>query len=155
MNIFFIDYDPVEAAKQLCDKHVVSQTKETAQILSTVSCRYNIAGPYKPTHKNHPAVLWTGNTIHNWMWLVKHGKTLCEEYTKRYENIHKSEEIIRWCELYGGRPKDGLFTFPALCMPDKFKTSNYVESYRNYYINEKSKFAKWKNSFTPPWYKSL
>lgn len=35
MNIFITDYDPVVAAQNLCDKHIVSQIKESAQMLST------------------------------------------------------------------------------------------------------------------------
>lgn len=37
MNIFVLSRDPIEAARMQCDQHVVSQTKEIAQILCTVS----------------------------------------------------------------------------------------------------------------------
>ena len=35
MNIFYLDKDPIEAAKQSCDKHVVKMIVESAQMLST------------------------------------------------------------------------------------------------------------------------
>ena len=35
MNIFFLDKDPRECARQHCDKHVVKMVIETAQLLST------------------------------------------------------------------------------------------------------------------------
>ncbi len=152
MNIFFLDKNPILAARSLCDKHVIKMTLETAQILCTVSWRYNVSAPYRQTHKNHPAVLWAGNTLGNWQWTVWHGMELCREYTRRYNKIHKSGTVIKWCQNHGGRPAGGSFDTPELCMPDEYKTSNYVESYRNYYLGDKSRFAKWKNSSVPAWY---
>jgi hypothetical protein len=37
-------------------------------------------------------------------------------------------------------------------MPDEYKVSSVVESYRNYYIGEKSSIAVWKYRETPEWY---
>jgi len=38
------------------------------------------------------------------------------------------------------------------CMPDHCKTESVVESYRQYYIIEKSYFAQWKDGNVPKWY---
>jgi hypothetical protein len=38
------------------------------------------------------------------------------------------------------------------CMPEKYKSDNAISAYRRYYIMEKSKFAKWKNSQPPQWF---
>ena len=35
MNIFYLDKDPVKAAKYSCDKHVVKMILESAQMLCT------------------------------------------------------------------------------------------------------------------------
>ena len=32
---------------------------------------------------------------------------------------------------------------PPLCMPDKYKSEDYIKSYRDYYIGEKKRFAKY------------
>ena len=47
----------------------------------------------------------------------------------------------------------GLTPF-ALAMPDKYKTTDPVESYRNYYMSEeKQKIASWKKKREKPeWY---
>jgi hypothetical protein len=38
-------------------------------------------------------------------------------------------------------------------MPDYCKVGgNPIQGYRNYYINEKSGFANWKNRTRPKWY---
>ena len=34
-------------------------------------------------------------------------------------------------------------------MPEQYKNDNFVEAYKNYYIGEKKRFAKYKNSKTP------
>ena len=36
MNIFILDNDPIKAAQQQCDKHVVKMIVESGQMLSTV-----------------------------------------------------------------------------------------------------------------------
>ena len=154
MNIFFLDKNPIIAATYLCDKHVVRMILETAQILSTVSWRYGVAAPYKPTHKNHPSVLWAGNFLNNWRWLISHGRGMSAEYTKRYGKIHKSQYIIEWCQNNGGRPIKDKFTNPSLCMPEKYKDNDYVKAYRSYYLGDKIRFAKWKFPAKPPyWWK--
>ena len=152
MNIFFLDKDPVKAAQAMCDKHIVKMVLETAQILCTVSWQYNIPAPYKVSHKNHPMTLWTGETLPNWEWVLQHGFALAKEYTCRYDKEHKSQAILEWCKSHGGRPQKGIFTVPPLCMPKEYKTNNYVESYRNYYIGDKIKFAKWKLGNVPLWF---
>ena len=40
-------------------------------------------------------------------------------------------------------------TKPPKCMPDKYKTDDYVQSYRNYYAGDKKSFAKYTNRTTP------
>ena len=39
-----------------------------------------------------------------------------------------------------------------LAMPDMYKCSDPVESYRGYYRGEKARFAKWKTGNIPSWW---
>jgi hypothetical protein len=82
MNIFILDNDPVIAAQEQCDKHVVKMIVESAQMLSTVhrmldgtmERRPSKSGAmlqywklhderettlYKACHFNHPSTVWT------------------------------------------------------------------------------------------------
>ena len=134
MNIFVLHTNPEIAAQMLFDKHVVKMALETAQILSTIN-----GGPYKPTHANHPCVLWAKEAIDNYIWLVRHGLSICNEYQYRYGKEHKCEEII--CVLQ--QPLANINILPgatpwALCMPDQYKTEDPVESYRAYYKSKAS-----------------
>lgn len=152
MNIFVVDRDPVQAAQDLCDKHVVKMIVETAQML----CSAHPAGaaPYRRTHAKHPCTLWTAASMQNYMWLIDHGIALCEEYTKRYGKRHKSQDVIEWCRD-NAPPLLSLGLTPfAQAMPDQYRDPDPVTAYRNYYQGEKRRFATWKGS-KPSWWKEV
>jgi hypothetical protein len=152
MNIFILDTDPVRCAEMMCDKHVVKMILETNQMLSTVAHQHGHIAPYKPTHARHPCTLWTGETQQNWNWLVRHSRALCEEYTRRYGRVHKSQLVTKWAEgLHLKLPNIGQTPF-RLAMPSMYKCSDPVASYRRYYLGEKSRFAKWKIGNIPAWW---
>ncbi|MBA8755322.1 MULTISPECIES: pyrimidine dimer DNA glycosylase/endonuclease V [Wolbachia] len=167
MNIFVLDENPVIAARMLCDKHIVKMPLETAQLLSNVFStalkapnpfvsitNQNIEVPYKLTHKNHPCSLWARQSKGNFFWLIKYGRELCKEYTWRYKRKHKSEEVIDWCDS-----NKNLLVFQSTdikpfvqALPDQYKSSHSVKAYREYYLKEKMRFAKWeKGREVPDW----
>ena len=47
----------------------------------------------------------------------------------------------------------GKLTPFAQAMPDQYREENAVVAYRKYYLNEKTRFATWKYSETPDWFK--
>ncbi len=73
MNIFVVDEDPVIAAKNLCDKHVVKMIVEGCQMLSTVHRMHSshvIYAPvelYKESFRNHPCTIWARESTENYM----------------------------------------------------------------------------------------
>lgn len=145
MNIFILDEDPELAASYLNDKHVVKMALESAQLLSSVHRIYdNNKIVYKLTHKNHPCSVWARQTRDNYLWLYKHFKAICQEYTARYEKVHKSYLVLNKFLM---NPPNNMFglglTEFAQAMPVKYKRQNAVEAYRNYYIGEKLKFSEW------------
>lgn len=151
MNIFFVNRDPIVSAQQLVDKHVVKMPLETAQLLCSAFPQG--VAPYRRTHYNHPSAIWTRQSKQNYIWLIKHGLALCEEYTHRYGKTHKSQAVILWC-------KDNLsslefnsedFNDPPACMPDECKTGDSVASYQNYYRTHKSYIYNWTNRIKPDW----
>ena len=144
MNIFVLSRDPHEAAIFQCDKHVVKMLLESAQILSTIS-----GGPYKPTHQNHPCVLWASQSTNNYNWLVEHAIELCIEYKFRYGKIHKSESIIRELAHPPSFISDGSSEF-VQCMPKEFCGEDPIEAYRRYYKTKS--FAVWNRGRPPPYW---
>jgi hypothetical protein len=172
MNIFVLDTDAASAAQMMCDKHVVKMILESCQLLSTahhvldgeplevntgkrrykthVCTKKNIC---KATMTNHPCTIWTRENRSNYMWLWQHAYALCKEYTRRYNKVHAMESMLT-NELYDppvNIAKGNLSNF-AQAMPDTYKDENPVIAYRKYYINEKSRFAKWKSTEIPKWF---
>ena len=164
MNIFVLDECPIQSAQMQCDKHIVKMPLETAQMLCSVWHRYGEGDkvPYREVHKNHPCTLWTGDSMDNYNWLWLHGMELCFEYTRRYNKIHKCQQVIM--DLSYPSPRkfnfDNYFGTPhPQCMPDEYKStelrihSNTVRAYRRYYVNDKKDIAKWEKSRPmPDWY---
>jgi hypothetical protein len=157
MNIFFLDLDVNKCAKYHCDKHVVKMIIETAQLLcgvhhTTPQVTHQV--PYKLSHKNHPCAIWTRTSLTNYLYLCELGLALSKEYTYRYGKRHKSQEVIEWCLINKPKIQDIGFTEPPKAMPDEYKVSDVVESYRNYYRGAKMDFAVWKNVDIPKWLKN-
>jgi hypothetical protein len=149
VNIFVVHFNPEEAAKSLCDQHVVKMILESAQLL----CGPFEEAPYKRTHFNHPCAKWVREGKLNYGWLLTHAKALCEEYTYRYGKRHKSQEVIEWCEK-----RFNSLTFPHTNTPfvkavaEEFKSLPVVEAYREYY-NQYKTFARWTKRTPPAWYR--
>lgn len=159
MNIFYLDHNPYKAAQYHCDKHVVKMILESAQLLSTAhrvldgndyADGFNL---YKSTHINHPCSVWVRESYLNYEWLYWLMVNLCSEYTGRYNKIHKSSSLLKALCISPTNLPYGVVTNPPQCMPEEYKNSDTVTAYRNYYIGDKSSFAKWTNRNVPTWWK--
>ena len=148
MNIFFLHKHPVIAAQMQCDKHVVKMVLETAQMLSTAARAQGHDVGYKSAYPKHPMTLWVNQSANNFRWAWLHGMSLAKEYTNRYDKIHKSQEILEQLENYA-TGDEAHITEPPQCMPDQYKTNDYVTAYRNYYVGDKKRFAKYTNRKPP------
>lgn len=168
MNIFFLSISPEEAARMMCDKHVIKMFLECVQIMCTVyrlltgNEEYaNFIGLYKKTHSGHPPVKWAMASTSNFMWLYSHAMALCEEHKYRYEReeYHKSRAIalkvgdeffVHGFDTYF---KSTKFTRPPLVMPKRYqRIGSVIECYRRFYIEEKRDFAQWTMRPPPEWW---
>lgn len=147
--------DVKRCAEYHCDKHVVKMVLETAQLLCSTHHMTNQTTdqiPYKLAHKNHPCSIWTRKSLSNYLYLCELGLELCKEYTYRYGKRHKSQEVIEWCLTNRPNITDSGITEPPKAMPEEYKVSDVVQSYRNYYIGAKKTFTTWKNREIPEWF---
>jgi len=142
MNIFYLDRDIDYAVRYHCDSHAVKMSLETAQIRCTALHRIGEPAPYKSTHAKHPSVLWCGDGLAHYQWLIRFGRALCAEYTYRYGRHHASEAVIDTLPDTPPLPDTG-WTDPPQAMPDEFKRPDPVDGYRAFYVGEKAHFAKW------------
>ena len=159
MNIFYLDRDPKIAAQMMRDKHVVKMILESAQMLSTAhrvidgDYRADRGGFYKMAHKNHPSTIWVRASSENYRWLWKHFDALLKEYTHRYGKHHATERLRNILYMPPLNIVHGVpLTDPPQCMPEVCKGEDTVLAYQNYYIIEKSGFARWTKREIPTWF---
>lgn len=152
MNIFVLSYDPEQAAKYQCDKHVVKMCLESTQLLCTVVhlLGKNVDGLYKKTHVNHPCTVVIKDSVQLRSWLIDHTFHLFKEYTYRYGKVHKSQEVfMRAVKQLFYTKNYNKHTLPFAKVTNN-DLDNVVLSYRKYY---RSKYLemdmKWTNRKMP------
>ena len=152
MNIFILDRDIKKCAQYHCDQHVSKMILESTQIMCSCLSKKGFTVPYKPSHINHPSVLWAEESYANFEWLKELALELNQEFSYRYnrEKDHASVQVIRQIESH--KYTDYGLTEFAQAMPDKYKyKGNAVRAYRAYYRGEKLHFATWKKRTPPFW----
>ena len=150
MNIFAFSDDPYTAAKLLDDRRVNKMLLESVQIISTVCHEVSFpvipmtkAGtPYKPTHKNHPAVKWAGECVGNFKWLCDYTHWLGFMFKLRFGREHSCAKAFDdWSdeafEAIWAYIPDGDRTPFAQCMPDEYKGRDATSAYKRYFWGEK------------------
>lgn len=154
MNVFVLDMDLRKCAEYHTDKHVVKMITETAQLLSSAyySTNEEEFAPYKLSHFNHPWAIWARASLENWMWLANFGLHLYDEYRYRYQKEHhRAGDLLCYMINFPPNLQSSSITPKPLCMPADCKTSNVVESYRNYYNKYKTHIFKWTGRSMPEW----
>jgi len=153
MNIFFLDKDPAVASKYLVDNHAKGKMfLEAVQMLSTAKRLvdgYNGDKIYKLSYIKHPMTLWVCDNFHRTMTIASH---LYNEKIYRFGADHKSISILNWLSKYPVQ-KDDRENEPPQCMPDLYKCVDYIEAYRNLYINDKipKLGGNWTKRLKPYW----
>ena len=170
MNLFLLSRDPDECAKWHCDKHVVKMILEIVQMLYTTwhlnnpddpmlgqapPCRSTGNNGYKKiSNHNHPTAIWMRESLENYMFSVRLAAALALEFHWRYGHHHSCTVHVLWLSTHIPAFKKRAVTQIPQCMPEQYKVPNHpVQAYRNYYIGDKARFAKWSKRPEPPWWK--
>lgn len=181
MNIFYVDHDPMLAAQQMVDKHVVKMILETAQLLSTAHRlldgeeyvgtsktgrkvkRWCLPDErdtilYSATHINHPSAVWARQSKANYQWLFQHFIGLLDEYEYRYGKVHKCANVdfVGALSRFPTNLPDKMMTAPTPAMPEEYKVFvggnlDALASYRKYYANGKTHLHKYTKREMPAW----
>jgi hypothetical protein len=152
MNIFILDTDIETCAQYHCDQHVVKMILESVQMLCTALNKKGFTTPYKSTHIKHPCVLWVEESFGNFSWLKNLALALNTEYRFRFERDSDHKSIFVLNEITNCNYENRGLTEFAQAMPDKYKVpGDAVKAYRQFYLGEKMKFAKWTKRSVPEW----
>lgn len=184
MNLFYLDDDLDKCAEYHIDKHVGKMQLEAAQLMTTTlwvdkyigyvprkltseelgvindakrnepSIDDRVFTRYLPTHINHPCAIWARTSLEHHYWIICYITALDSENQWRGNKPHAScIEALRMplpIHLHNiGWQK------PALAMPEQYKSSDPVASYRQYYINDKADIASWKRRGPPYWWNNV
>lgn len=182
MNIFILNSDPIIAAQEQCDKHVVKMIVESGQMLSTahrmldgiVERRPSKSGKttvnyyklpderedimYKAVHFNHPCSIWSRESTENYKWHYRHFIALCDEYTYRYGKVHSTDTKLRKPLRY---PPDALINMFSELTPFRLAMQSNpecmfedaVKSYRAFYHTKQERFKMdWSKRPIPEWF---
>lgn len=162
MNIFALHENPYIAAELMYENHQTKMCLETTQIICTnVEVlmpssakleRMNGGRIYKPTHINHPVVIWARESWGNFLWLQAHGARLFSIFEEKHnsQKVHASQEVFYTvCEIFAnaekfmvdeGREKRTQF---AQVVPPRYVNDNDpVDAYRQYYLLDKDHVRK-------------
>lgn len=168
MNIFVLDKDANNCAKYLCNVHLNKMLIEHSQMLANCYSKESLLTAPKTqsgnirkySYYNHPASIWCRQSLENFKWLWYYSQCIIQERQLRGFNQHFCETFIDW--IVSRRPDNITdseeLTPNPLCMPDQYKQQDPVESYRQYYINDKqfNKSGKWMLKYTnreiPHWF---
>jgi hypothetical protein len=182
MNIFALSENPVKAARQMIDKHIVKMPTESCQMLHTNALYFHYVSIYgveptlaelkkfhthinsklmKPAMLNHPSTIWARENPHNADWLMQHALALCEEYTHRYKKTHGAYARIlqTWEDNFMGEGCWKKASPVSIAMADEYRLPEekhtwdfVIRSYRHYYREGKWSFAYWLRRDNPDWF---
>lgn len=161
MNRFIIDHHPIAIAKQLCDQHIVKMPLEEAQMLCTALWHHapeyaEKHSLYKPVHQKHPCTLWAMENQANYKFAFQLYEAMLDEYTHRYGKTHGASK--HKAALFHGIKflPDGWITEHPQCFSghDALKSDERwpIVAYRQFYVVDKSKFARYKKGRDKPWW---
>jgi hypothetical protein len=134
--------------------------KESVQILSTAL--HVTGGPvnehvYKPFQPHCSCVKWVCKSFEHYSWLFLLALNLQNEHLIRKGKLHKSGNRLGCLPRPQKIPDEKYWCDPPKIMKgyDFLKGYDFpgdtVEAYRNYYKQDKSRFATWKNG-APEWW---
>lgn len=176
MNIFITDIDPVDAARNLCDKHVVKMITESCQLLANQFSpvellmqvpRKEDGGMRRWGHANHPCSVWVKENPNNAAWLIHHAGAMLIEYRSRYkDNPNAFSQVKPFLEYCASKIPERIYNNPmptpfvvcisqeSICRKHSQFSEDPVNAYRLYYAIDKL-FASWKEGNPPNWYNDL
>lgn len=176
MNIFVTSEDPIQSARELCDKHVRSkmqiesaimlQNAFTNEQLADTGCPRTKTGKPRKAGKGyskHQCTVWVKESRENFLWLVEHALEMFNERNFRWpeSNEHFTKEFILWCKDNKDKTihtQNKLTPFAIAISADSkcrnisnFDSLPVTEQYRQYIIHDKP-FASWTKRNKPYWY---
>jgi hypothetical protein len=116
---------------------------------------------YAAVHPKHPTTLWTMESHENYDWHYDHFVELLLEFERRHGKMPKTAALREILSRHptniprvsGTTIKLAMQQFPQCVVYLDSGEVDVVESYRNFYIEDKERFATWnKGRPAPQWW---
>lgn len=144
-----LDSDPTLAAQAHCDQDVITNIFLITQDLSCIHWERNSYFRYRLLHSDkYSSDEQFLLTTQKYQWAALLLKELLHQYEIRYLRSHQYTNIINLLQKSPPRLSSRTTKF-LLAVPNRYKTSDPVLSYRAYYQNTR-KASRWKRGVEPP-----
>lgn len=163
MQIFVLESTVHAAARALCDRHVINQIGETAELLSIAHYLHEGKIPplsrLKPRvlqHRRHPCSLWVAHSARTYEWAYRYAVALCIEYTVRFRREHAYEaDILQWLRFppFPIIDNNSWTPWPQVLPVEMQMPHDPVTAYRTYYQRKSTQMdMRWSRRPAPKWY---
>lgn len=146
MKIYLIGSTHSEIARALTDKHIFTLTKQYGDALSLFQReKSQVEDKLFQKYKDKNCVYnWVSKSKQNYIWLYELFVAIAIEYKLRYNKDHMS--YVNLCHTLAKPPSlpDIGITQYETQIPHKYFLDDQLNTHRNYYANEKIKFATWR-----------
>lgn len=148
--IYFLDSSPELSGNYLARKHIRCMLNSACSVIATVLYNRGLEIPYKPYNKNKELIKWASKTQSNFNWILDYGINLKKRYRETFgRDVNLKINFEDYIDKNISCNKE-IENFPLL-LPDKFKSKNIVDSYRNYYVNKINK-SDYTGQKIPSWF---
>lgn len=154
MKIYLIGSTKEEIARDLSDKHVFTLITQYSELLSSIHKQNTfLDDAVYNKYKNKNCVFnWVMSSRQNYMWLYELFVELSKEYKLRYHKDHMHFVNLNFTLAKIPLLPDIGLTKYTTNIPKKYIMENELDTHRNYYANEKIKFATWRPpAVIPDW----
>lgn len=102
-------------------------------------------------HISDPFARWAGSSTKHYAWLSLHAMEVFRQHIERFGVPHKLTTMFDRVRDCPALPHVDKYFDPPQVMPERYKGADTVQAYRDYYIGEKLKFARWLHGDAPFW----
>lgn len=155
MWAYFIDDNPTEAARCLCDEHLVHPDERLIDVLSR-----------RDVLSDHPLSAWVGQSPANWQWLLHY--VIAKEAEREWRNLGHDSPIVHeylekfrrvmphLCKAVPATVASPLLVgewtgFPRIMPREHNWPEDCVEAWRLFYFREYHR-GEWTRRTPPQWF---
>lgn len=142
---------PLESAQMLITARI-DRGDITLQEVEAIASSMNTKPHYTPRMRRHICAKWVTECEYGFRYLEALALRLGEMFEERYGNPHKSISLYRALPPAPHRHRRRAKPVPLAVKSYARYYDDPVRTYREFYIQDKAKFATWSFCDPPPWW---